>query len=193
MRNRRVVPAVLACFAAAGLVGAHVLAYVIALPDPAVRATFLRASGHSYFSAATVVAIVAAIFGSFAAAALGFRKRQAATPRWRDAAVRIALIQTAAFAVLEIAERAAAGVSPTVIGPRLALIGVAVQIVVACVAALVLLLVCRVATFVWRALAGRPERVRRASRPLPTPLVTSLPQLAFAGGFDSRAPPSSSR
>ncbi len=195
MRNRRLVPAVLALFAAAGLVGAHVLAYLIALPDQAVRAALLSASGHGYFSAATVVAVVAAIFGSFAAAAIGLRRQQSASRalRWRYTAVRIALVQTAAFAVLEIAERAAAGVSPALIGPRLAVIGVVVQVVVAWLAAGVLLAICRVAALARRVFAGRPERVRHHDRRIPDLFDWSLPRLAFAGSFDSRAPPPSFR
>src|SRR5438045_3715558 len=109
MRRRTATP-ILAAFAAAGLVGAHVLAYVIALPDAAVRAAMLRGTGHGYLSAAGVVAVLAAIFGSFAAAALGARSGRAAPVAWRHAALRIAAVQTAAFVVLEIAERAAVNI-----------------------------------------------------------------------------------
>jgi hypothetical protein len=191
MRTR--ITVVLAAFAAAGLIGAHVLGYVIALPDAAVRAAILRGTGHGYLSAAGVVAVVAAIFGSFAAAALGFGDVQARALRWRDAALRIAAVQTVAFVVLEIAERAAVNVPPVRMSPRLLLVGIGVQALVACIAALVIVLVCRVAAVVWRALAGTLVRAAYSAYRLVGPTDTTPVPLAFAGGFDSRAPPRSPR
>jgi len=195
VRSRRGVTAVLACFTGTGLVGAHVVAYLIALPDAAVRATILRATGHGYFSVAMVVATVAAIFGSFAPAALGFRRGETArvAVRWRYAAVRIALVQTAAFVVLGFAERAAANVPPVAMSPRLLFVGIGVQVLVACLAAAVIAVICRVAALVRRALSTGTVRVLRPALRFVHVFEAALPQPALVGGFDSRAPPVSPR
>jgi len=192
--RRHGVTAILGAFAAAGLVGAHVLAYLIALPDAAVRAAMLRGTGHGYLSAAGVVAIVAAIFGSFAAASLGFRRGGGRVDiRWREAALRIAAIQTIAFVVLEVAERAAVNIPPAAINPRLLLVGIGVQVLVACLAALVIALICRVAAIVWTALAQTLVRAAHGARELVRDVDRLPRERAFAGAYDSRAPPVSPR
>jgi hypothetical protein len=188
--KRRGTGAILAAFAAAGLVGAHVLAYAIALPDAAIRATILRGTGHGYLSAAGVVAVVAAIFGSFAAAWLGGRSQRSVPIGWRQAALRIAAVQTGAFVVLEVAERAAVNIPPVAINPRLLVVGIAVQLLVACLAAAVIALACRVGAIVWRALAGSLRASAGGSQRLVRVFEARAFAPALAGGYDSRAPPS---
>ena len=189
MTRRHLVRPTLALFAAAGLVGAHVVAYVIALPDAAVRSAVLRMTGHGYFSAAVVVATVAGIFGSAAAAAVGFRGGRRAPPiRWRAAALRIALVQVGAFCVLEFAERAAAG-GPVSLSPKLLAVGVAVQIAIAVVAAIVLVLIARVATLAARAWT-QPLPWTRPIRRVVALVDTSLRQPPFAAPLSARGPPS---
>jgi hypothetical protein len=194
MGRRRTAQAILACSAAAGLVGAHVIAYIVALPDPAVRATVLRATGHGYFSAAAVAAVVAGIFGVLGAAALGYRRGggMVRPVGLRHTAVRVAAIQSAAFVILEVAERAAANVPLVTMNVRLLLIGIGVQALLGCLAAAIVLLVCRTAAAVWRALHGPPRiRGRVERRVAPFDALVSRP--ALAGAFASRAPPSPPR
>jgi hypothetical protein len=190
MTRRHFIRPTLGMFAAAGLVGAHVLAYLIALPDAAVRAAVLRTTGHGYFSAAFVVATVAAIFGSAAAAAIGCRRGHTASSlRWRAAAWRIALVQSTAFLVLEFAERAAADV-PFSLSPKLLGIGLAVQLVVAIASAVVVVLIARVAALVWIAWSRRPRPTARLGGRAVALFDGTRPRAAFATGVSARGPPS---
>jgi hypothetical protein len=192
LRNRRLVEAILAASAAAGLVGAHALAYVVALPDPAVRSLVLRATGHAYFSAAVVVAVVAAIFGCAAAAALGVRNDNARLTL-RSAAWRVVGAQATAFALLEVAERAAVNVAPLSIGARLAIIGLVVQAVVGFAAAAIVVAVCRVARAARRALTGRRAWPARRWAAVVASFDSRPLERAFANGLGARAPPATPR
>jgi hypothetical protein len=192
MTRRRGVQAILATSAAAGLVGAHLIAYLVALPDAAVRSGMLRATGHGYFSAAIVVATVAGIFGVLAAAAVGFRAGETGehlTLRWRDAALRIAAVQTAAFVVLEMAERAAANVPPLTISPRLLLTGFAVQIVLAAAAALLVTLIARVSAAAADLWLTRVPPVHGGTQRLVPLFDGRVLRPVLTGALHARAPP----
>ena len=131
--------------AGAGAVGAHVLAYALAIPDAGHRHVTLDTTGHGYLSWAAVAAValgVAAAVGTFARGArigLPAAKGSGARRVLRDAAV-LGLCQSAAFVVMESAERLSAGLSPTSLPVALVAIGVAAQVVVALLAAVALAL-----------------------------------------------------
>jgi hypothetical protein len=197
MTRRRIrSTALLGCFAAAGLVGAHVLAYRMALPDGLVRAAVLRTTGHGYLGPAIVIATVAFVFGLIGSAAVGFahgRRHSRGIPSWRYAALRIAATQTGGFVMLEFAERVVVGRRPVAFDVALLCIGIVVQIVLACAAAAVLVLVGRAAHAVGRA-SRTPLPVRlQLYRSVFTAFDVRAPRLLFAGAQPVRGPPSSPR
>lgn len=193
-RGRVTQTALLACFAAAGLIGAHVLTYFIALPDAIVRSLVLRNTGHGYIGPAVVIAVVALLFGVIGSAAIGYargRRGERSAARWRHAALRIAGTQTVAFLLLETAERGVAGRRPVALDLMLLAVGILVQALVGCLAATVLTFVGRAGELVGRAL--RPAPLLRAHRRVRVSFDIAVPRLQFAGAHSARAPPAPSR
>jgi hypothetical protein len=195
-RGRATQTTLLACFAAAGLIGAHVLAYFIALPDAIVRSAVLRNTGHGYLGPAVVIATVALFFGIIGAAAVGYahgRHGERSAVRWRHVALRIASTQTVAFLLLETAERGVAGRRPVAGDLTLLAVGVVVQALLGCIAAAVLTFVGRAAEFVGRTLRPRPSPLHGVRGRVRALFDVAAPRLQFAGAHSARAPPAPSR
>jgi len=159
----------LAGVAAGGALLAHVAAYALVFADAAERRAHLAATGHGAFAPFAVLALAAA---GIALVAMGVRA-------WHDdrpggglrTAGRLAALQLAIFVLLEVAERgfdlgAAAG-DPAV---RL---GVALQLVVAALLAVVLGLLVRAVRLVAAALqpvrAPGPDPIGPATAPCVPP------------------------
>jgi hypothetical protein len=157
VRPARLRAVVLFAMAGAGLVGGHLLGYVFAVPDARARRAVLAWSGHGYLSKALLLAVASALLAGFAAAILGtIRIRGRNSLRFGDLAVRLSVLQSTGFLVLEVCERLLAGVPVSDLwGPVVAL-GVPLQALVAVVGALALLAIARVAEVVARALAPSP-------------------------------------
>jgi hypothetical protein len=110
----------------AGVLAAHAIGYVIAYRDAQYRADVLASTGHGYFGHAVIVGVIAAAVAvSFAVARGLYDDRRT---RWRDAAVRIGTVQTAAFFGVEILERIAAGLDPFAGIVHVAFVGAVVQL-----------------------------------------------------------------
>jgi hypothetical protein len=96
--------------AMAGLVLGHVLAYLIAVPDPHHRAFVLQQTGHEYLPAMAEAALVLALAGMAAvvirALAPGPR---GGSERFSRLAGRLALVQVLAFGGQEVVGRIVAG------------------------------------------------------------------------------------
>jgi hypothetical protein len=183
--------AVLGCVAAAGVVGAHVLDYAVVVHDHAHRSAVLHHTGHAYLSSAVTAAIVAAVAGALASGLVGFqsgRKGRDARLSWRHVALRVAAAQGVGFVLLEGAERVSAHVSPTSLDVRLLVVGVALQLVLGCLAAGLLVLMERAGRAAGRALRTAPSpRVAALGFPLPSP--SSSPRRVVVGGRAARGPP----
>ena len=144
---RAVVP-VLA--AAAGVVVAHAAGYMVAVPSTAERGPHLDATGHGYWPLAVSAAVMAAAVAMLLAAAGGAGGR---VSRWRG----LAGWQVAAFAVVELGERAVVGAGPAelVASPEFWL-GLVLQVPVALLAARLLHTAERAGARVAAALRRRP-------------------------------------
>jgi hypothetical protein len=96
-------------FAVAGLVLAHVLSYVIALPDPYHRDLLLQRTGHDYlpaFGQAALMLFLAAVAAvMFRTSRRGAGRAESFTPL----ATRLALVQVGAFVAQELLERTLSG------------------------------------------------------------------------------------
>lgn len=126
----------LAVSGVAGVVAAHSVAYLIAVPDGSLRAQHLSATGHGYWPIAVGVACVA---GLVAMVASGIRGRALALARsttlstggpvWTAGLVAWQLVL---FSVMEIGERVGTGSAPaTLVRDPVFLVGLAIQVLVA--------------------------------------------------------------
>jgi hypothetical protein len=145
----------------------HWLAYVAAVPQPHTRAVVLTETGHGYFTWAVKLAVVVAIAG-VGAIVLRSASRAADLSGTRTSgfswlAWRLAFLQVVAFTAMEITERVAAGAPVGPLFGRLYLVGIAAQFLVACVGAIVLLLLARVVAHAVRLILRRAEGGRTTS------------------------------
>jgi hypothetical protein len=146
--------------AVGGVVVAHWLAYVVAIPGAHARAQVLAASGHSYWVMAIKFAVV---LGLAALGALFLRHLDRSPRTWESGqeaflriAARLSLLQVMAFIAMEVTERLVVGAPVAhLFHHRLFLMGLALQLIVASGGALLLLWFCRTAERVAEAL-GRP-------------------------------------
>jgi hypothetical protein len=141
MSPRRSWTLVLIGTAAAGTLIGHLLAYVATIPNDSARAELLRHSGHGYLPGAAAVATLAALSAIAATVAVGLRADRGTD--WNRAgrpstALHLWLMQCAAFVAMEGIERMAAGAGLSSLTPRLLLVGVLSQALVAVAGALIL-------------------------------------------------------
>ncbi|HEX9317080.1 MAG TPA: hypothetical protein VN986_00285 [Actinomycetota bacterium] len=156
--------------AMAGVVVGHSLAYFAALPNASARAELLARTGHSYWTGAVLLALAVSAV-AFARHIRDHVRLHLTEGVTEDAtgqnhlvvAVWLAVIQVSAYAVIEVTERLASGypIQP-MFHSALPLIGVAVQVLVACASTLLLRLLARAA----EVLAGT---LARSFAPSPSP------------------------
>lgn len=185
--------------AVGGVVLAHWLAYVLAIPGAHARAQVLAASGHSYWVMAIKFAVV---LGLAALGALFLRHLDRRPRSWESGqeafsgiAARLSLLQVMAFIAMEVTERLVVGAPVAhLFHHRLFLMGLALQLIVASAGALLLLWFSRTAERVAEAL-GRPL----LPRPRPAVLRTirieiqAIPSVdPVRDGVGLRGPPPSS-
>lgn len=172
-RGRRLRLLTLFASAAAGLVGAHLLGYLVVAPGDTARSFLLTTTGHGYLSRAITLAVASAVLAGLTSAVLGVLR--ASRPGWSRAdwpglAVRLSLLQVAGFLVLEIAERLLAGAPLADLGGPVLVVGVPLQVIVAMLGAAVLALIERAAAVVTTSLGGRFSLPgARRTRPIPIP------------------------
>ena len=198
MRWRRVAHRLpLTGVAVAGAVVGHMVAYVLAVPEPTVRVALLGATGHAYWTAAIAAAVVLGLASVAATLRRRFRAgllpgRPVPAERLGRVAGQLAGFQVAIYLVQETLERLEAGVPPHALPDgRLLVTGVLVQTAIALLLAVLLTLAGRAAEAVGRALrrpARRPERTGPLG--LADPAV-AWPSRRLAAGLGSRAPPRS--
>lgn len=180
--------------AVGGVVLAHWLAYVLAIPAAHARAEVLAGSGHSYWVMAIKLAVVLGL------AALGglFLRQLGRPPRtWESqqeafsaTAARLSLMQVVAFTAMEMTERLVVGAPVAhLFHHRLFLMGLALQLIVASAGALLLLWFSQTAERVAEALS-RPRLPRPAVlRTIPIEIQTIPPVDPVRDGVGLRGPP----
>jgi hypothetical protein len=182
--------------AVVGVLAGHALSYALAIDDHHHRDAVLTATGHGYLSWAAKLSVALSLAAAGAVILRALDRADGGAPaeptaarlRWLFA--RLSVLQTAIFAVLEVAERAFAGVPIAEVTDHLFLpLGIAMQAVVALAGAIILVLLHRaVAGLVAlrRAIAPGARVAREPSRPRPADVVvTTLP----AGSAGVRGPP----
>lgn len=175
-----------------GVVIAHVVAYVVAIPDGGQRARYLDATGHGYWPVATGLAIAAGVAAIAGSGLRGRARALAGMDPCRGVGVRGLLAITAwqggLFTVMEVAERIGAG-SPTsaLIRSPAFLVGLGIQALVALA----------VASILWGIERGVQRLVTATLRDLPAihvlrpfRLGRSFTVLRWTGGGpEARGPP----
>jgi len=151
--------------ASLAVVVGHRLAYRLAFPDASTRAAALLGSGHGYLGFLTDVAILCAGAGATATVLARLTRAARSTSHVHEVLPRLALAQAGAFVGMELLERLVAGAPiTTVLTHGLLPIGVAVQLALAAVVALVV-----------RALAVVGDRAADAARSAALPSPRALP------------------
>jgi hypothetical protein len=181
----RLRPVMLSAAAVVGLIGAHLIDYALLIPDPEHRHDILMRTGHGYLQFGLAVGAVAAIAALASALALGARGHARAA---RPGAV-MGLVQAGGFVALEAVERLGAGArfDRSVIG--VLVLGVALQFVVASVAARVLGLVARLGEAIGRALGVRAPVFRAAPRVVGAASSQPVPDARRVEAYGLRGPP----
>lgn len=169
----------------AGTLAGHAIAYAaVSSRDPS---ELLAATGHRYLPVALVLVALVALAGTIVFVA--GRLRDAAEVSLVAPARWLAVRQVGLFVAVEFAERAISGAPLTAVNARgLLLWGVAAQVVVAALAALILRLLVRAAV----ALSARDKPTTPTDENrlwLPAQRVV-LPRPALAGAGSTRSPPS---
>jgi hypothetical protein len=177
----------------AGLVLGHVLAYLIAVPDPHQRAFVLQRTGHEYLPALAEAALVLALAGIAAVVIRAFAPGpRGGSERFSRLAGRLTLVQVLAFGGLEVVERIVAGAPLRhLASDHILVVGTAVQVVVAAAGA----------AFLWWLARTSTKLAETISLPAPLPRTGAVVALAstswspvpatFGSIGNIRAPPSS--
>jgi hypothetical protein len=182
--------------AVAGAVVGHMVAYVLAVPEPTVRVALLGATGHAYWTQAIAAAVVLGLASLAATLRRRFRAGlMSARPQPSEhvgrLAGQLAGFQIAIYLVQEALERLEAGVpAHALLDGRLLAIGVLAQSAIAVVLAVLLAAAGQMAEAAGRALRPPPRHAEPASPPV-VDLVVAWPSRLLAAGRGSRAPPSS--
>jgi hypothetical protein len=178
--------------AAAGLVLGHALAYLIAIPDPHQRVFALQRTGHAYLPALDQAVLMLVVAGMAAVVVRAFSRTEERTERFGRLARVLVVAQTCAFAAQEVLERLVSGAPLGGLAhDHILVTGIAVQIVVAIVAAGILWLFARTATRLAALVAAR-TRLPRVRVVFALPVTARRPHAPlFATAGSVRAPPSS--
>lgn len=178
--------------AAAGLVLGHALAYLIAIPDPHQRVFALQRTGHAYLPALDQAVLMLVVAGMAAVVVRAFAHTGDRPERLGRLARVLVVAQTCAFAAQEVLERLVSGAPLGGLAhDHILVTGIAVQIVVAIVAAGILWLFARTATRLAAVVAAR-TRLPRVRVVFALPVTARRPHAPlFATAGSVRAPPSS--
>lgn len=176
----------------AGIAIGHWLSYLVAVPDPHARFDLLERTGHSYLPFAVQAALIACLagIGTIFVRHLHGRRDEGA-PGLGSLFRRLVLMQITLFSAIEIVERVAAGAPlGEILQDNLFVIGLAVQVIVSGLGAVVLRWLHRAARQIADAFSTRQDpRLSRTGFLLPASTPPPVP--ALCGGTGIRGPPSS--
>ncbi len=157
--------------ASAGVLAAHVLAYVLTEPDAHARSHLLESTGHRYWSVfvAAGLAVLVAGLARFVLGALTDPRRDPGSRvlTFTFVAIRLAVLQVAGFLLLEALERTwgPQGIEQLIEEQAVA-IGLLLQVVAALIGALVVVALTRTVELLLRSRSFLPEpSAPRSSRP----------------------------
>jgi hypothetical protein len=181
----------LGAIAAGGAALTHVLAFMVAAPDPVRRGRLLDETGHAAWPVIVSVALAGLVvaLARFALGRIRDSDRPAPGTLWRLTAGRLMALQTLGFVALEAAERLISGHGlGGLLTEQVVLIGVALQVLVALVAAALMVLLARLVDRLNGLLRTLPRAPRALARPGAWDRILPRPRLV-AGPANPRGPP----
>jgi len=186
MRGRRIARLATVAAGVAGILGAHVLDYLIVIPNGAHRHELLLQTGHGYWPHAAAIGLVAGVLAALASFGAGFASEKGVSSFLGDAGI-LALVQVGAFVALEGVERIGSGRGAMLLFGPLLVVGMLMQIVVAI--AIAAILRCLVV-----AGSSVAKRVLRDARRRATPVASFVEDIAInrsipRGSISRRGPP----
>jgi hypothetical protein len=192
MNRRRALRSVpTAAIAAVGVLVAHWLTYLAALPQVRARDVLLAATGHGYWPGAVrlVVALAGCGLAALLLSNLGTGEQEPHRLTFSGLVLRLAPIQCAAFLAMECIERLIAHAPvASVLHVHVLVLGVAIQILTASLGAFLLGLLDRAVAGVVASLR-RPAHRSRAVLRRATVFTPFRPRPALAGASGVRGPP----
>ena len=179
--------------ALAGAVVGHALTYLVAFMTPHSRQAALDETGHSYWTLAVATAIAVGVWSAAILVVRHFRRsdgEERPNTGLLRSALRLAVLQVALFACLEVSERLATGAPLRgLLGHDLLPLGLVFQVLVALGLALILRALATVVEIIARTVLELPRLRPIRLWPLPTPALQPIP-LLLSGGWGLRGPPS---
>jgi hypothetical protein len=178
--------------AAFGIVAAHCLAYILVAPEPAERTLLLHRTGHHFWGLVFALALGAGMAGLSGMLVRFFHLSTTEVPKvnlFGYAAPRLMALQVGGFVLLEATERTFWGIGAHAIVEPVVVVGLALQVAVALVAALIL---CLLTKTLYALLSGSSLTSTKAARVLPrfAPTRWFQPSLAPGTGAGTlRGPP----
>jgi hypothetical protein len=194
-RRRRISFVFVPAAAVTGVVLGHALAYLASFPQAASRQEILAETGHSYWATAEAMAIVCAVLSAVSTLVRHVRRgtrheRSRSTwQRYMHGTLQLGAIQCAVFVVQELLERLHAGAPLSgLLHDGFIAIGIAMQILVAAVLALILTALALTGEAIGHALS-RSRFPRRSTRRLLGPNSAFVRWELAAQTDRTRAPP----
>ena len=130
--------------AAAGVVAAHLLAYLFAVPDPHHRAAVLESTGHHNWTYVSALAFGLLVAGLLKYIVGSFKRGAGSQASYGSVAWKLVVLQLSGFVGIELLERASAAHSTLGLFSEPAIqLGLLLQVVVALAGAAVVLLLAR--------------------------------------------------
>jgi hypothetical protein len=177
--------------AAGGVAAAHILAFIVASPDPVRRGRLLDETGHGAWPVIVSVALAGLVvaLARFAVGRIRDSDRPAPATLWRLTAGRLMALQSLGFVALEAVERLISGHGlGRLMTEPVVLIGVALQVLVALVAAALMVLLARLVDRLNGLLRALPRAPRALARPGTWDGILPRQRLV-AGPANPRGPP----
>jgi hypothetical protein len=171
----------------------HWVAYILAVPQPLSREAILLGSGHSYWLVAVKLAavLVATGLGTVVLRHLGAKRPPNDEAVRRTSVIaRLVSLQVIAFTALEASERIAAHAPlASMFQHQIFFVGIALQILIACVGGILLVLFSRTVARIARTLRSAPSTTHASVR-FAAPLShLVLASGSLSGAFGVRGPP----
>jgi hypothetical protein len=188
--RRRIWAPAVAAIGAAGLLLAHRVAYLVAVPDERHRDALLARTGHGYMPGVSEIVGALALGAVLALLLSGLGgPDHEGSPSFARLAGRMSSLQVSIFVAMEMTERISSRAPlAEMLHDHVLVIGIAVQIIVAAAGALLLRRLTRAADRVTWIFARSPSPAFGASTPL-LPTARTLRSLPLFGAVAVRGPP----
>ena len=175
--------------AAAGIVVAHLLAYLFAVPDPHDRVHVLESTGHGAWGYVAALGLGLLVAGLLRYVVKSFRGGDGSTAPFPTIAARLAVLQLGGFIAIEALERLSVDHTTSgLFSEPVIQMGLLLQVVIALIGALALTLLTRAIRSVLARRSG-PQGATDSVKPFPRVAEIVRRSTVGTGGGTLRGPP----